>query len=63
MNKVTITSNRIILKTLFFVLSLLCFAVVYLMYSNLSFIDTPYLIWGIILFVLGLLVKRRKKIN
>ena len=54
---------RIILKVILFVLSLLCFAVVYLMYSNLSFIDTPYLIWGIILLILGLLTKRRKKLN
>ena len=34
-------------KLLLVLLSLLCFYVVYLMYSKLSFIDTPYLYGGI----------------
>lgn len=51
---------RIILKIISFVLSGICFTIVYLMYSNLSFIDTPYLVWGFILLFLGFVIKRRK---
>ena len=54
---------RIVLKILSFVLSGICFTIVYLMYSNLSFIDTPYLVWGFILLFLGFVIKRRKEIQ
>ena len=36
-------------------LGVLCFLVVYLMYSNLSFIDTPYLLGGGLSFLLAAL--------
>nr|AOE06376.1 hypothetical protein [uncultured bacterium]CCF99513.1 membrane protein [uncultured Flavobacteriia bacterium] len=51
---------RKLLKILLIILSLVCFYVVYLMYSKLSFIDTPYLYGGIVLFLIGLLVKIKK---
>ena len=44
---------RIFIKLLLILLSLGCFYVVYLMYSNLSFIDTPYLYGGILFLLAG----------
>ena len=51
---------RIIIKLLLLLMSLVCFYVVYLMYSKLSFIDTPYLYGGIVLLLIGLLLPRKK---
>ena len=51
---------RILVKLFLILLSLGCFYVVYLMYSKLSFIDTPYLYGGIILLSIGLLLPRKK---
>ena len=51
---------RILIKFLIILLSLGCFFVVYLMYSKLSFIDTPYLYGGIILLLIGLLLHFKK---
>jgi hypothetical protein len=47
-------------KLLLVLMSLVCFYVVYLMYSKLSFIDTPYLYGGIVLLLIGLLLPRKK---
>ena len=51
---------RKLLKILLIILSLVCFYVVYLMYSKLSFIDTPYLYGGIVLLLIGLLLHFKK---
>jgi hypothetical protein len=51
---------RKIIKTTLILLSLGCFYVVYLMYSKLSFIDTPYLYGGILLFLAGLFLPKKK---
>lgn len=51
---------RKFLKILLIILSLVCFYVVYLMYSKLSFIDTPYLYGGIVLLLIGLLLDFKK---
>ncbi|MGB2165065.1 MAG: hypothetical protein ACPHYH_04410 [Flavobacteriaceae bacterium] len=51
---------RKLLKILLIILSLVCFYVVYLMYSKLSYIDTPYLYGGIVLFLIGLLLHLKK---
>ena len=51
---------RKLLKILLIILSLVCFYVVYLMYSKLSFIDKPYLYGGIVLLLIGLLLHFKK---
>ena len=51
---------RILINLLIMLLSLGCFYVVYLMYSKLSFIDTPYLYGGITLMMVGLLLHFKK---
>ncbi|MBT3444534.1 MAG: hypothetical protein HN443_05795 [Flavobacteriaceae bacterium] len=51
---------RKLIKLLLILLSLGSFYVVYLMYSNLSFIDTPYLYGGILLLLTGILLPSRK---
>lgn len=47
-------------KILLLFLSMGCFYVVYLMYSKLSFIDTPYLYGGIVLLTIGLFIHFKK---
>lgn len=49
-----------LLKILLIVLSLVCFYVVYLMYSKLSFIDTPYLYVGLVLMSVGFFLHFKK---
>ena len=51
---------RIIIKLLLLLMSLGCFYVVYLMHSKLSFIDTPYLYGGIVLFLISLFLPFKK---
>ena len=51
---------RKLLKILLIILSLVCFYVVYLMYSKLSYIDTPYFYAGIVLFLIGLFLHLKK---
>lgn len=47
-----------ILKIILVVLALLCFVEVYYLHSKLSFIDTPFLYTGLILFVISFLLHR-----
>ena len=51
---------KTLIKIILLILSLGCFYVVYLMYSKLSFIDTPYLYGGIGLLTIGLLIHFKK---
>jgi hypothetical protein len=51
---------KLLIKIVLVILSLGCFYVVYLMYSKLSFIDTPYLYGGILLLLTGLLLPFKK---
>ncbi|MGY8945055.1 MAG: LPXTG cell wall anchor domain-containing protein [Flavobacteriales bacterium] len=50
-----------IVRIILLLLAGICFYVVYLMHSKLSFIDTPYLFGGIVLLLFGLLLFRKKK--
>lgn len=51
------------IKLLILVLALLCFFEVYYLYSQLSFIDTPYLYGGVVLGLVafGLHIGKSKK--
>lgn len=51
---------RKLIKLMLILLSLGCFYVVYLMYYNLSFIDTPYLYTGIVLLLTGFFIPFKK---
>ena len=52
---------RIILKIFFALVAILCFVVVGIMYTKLSFIDWPYLIGALFFLGLALVIQRRKK--
>ncbi len=47
-------------KVILFLLAAVCFYVVFLMYSKLSFIDTPYLYGGVVLLITALLIRKKK---
>ena len=51
---------KLVVKVLFYIMSILSFAVVILMYANLSFIDWPYLWAGIIFFLIPLFLNFKK---
>lgn len=51
---------RKFLKIILILLSLGCFYVVYLMYSKLSFVDTPYLYGGLALLLAGIFLPPKK---
>ena len=51
---------KVVVKVLFYIMSLLSFTVVILMYTNLSFIDWPYLWAGIIFFLIPLFLNFKK---
>jgi hypothetical protein len=50
-----------VLKSILFLTAILCFTVVVVMYTNLSFIDWPYLVGGLLFLALGILFRVRKK--
>jgi|TARA_B100001059_G_scaffold120167_1_gene120340 hypothetical protein len=50
-----------VLKSILFLTAILCFTVVVVMYTNLSFIDWPYLVGGLLFLALGILFRARKK--
>ena len=52
---------RIILKIFFALVAILCFVVVGIMYTKLSFIDWPYIIGALFFLGLALVIPRRKK--
>jgi len=45
---------KLVVKVLFYIMSILSFTVVIFMYTNLSFIDWPYFWAGIIFFLIPL---------
>ncbi|MEK9609104.1 MAG: hypothetical protein VW058_05480 [Flavobacteriaceae bacterium] len=49
-----------VILMLLILLALGCFYVVYLMYSKLSFIDTPYLYGGLFFLVLAVFLSLKK---
>lgn len=51
---------RKLFALVFFVLALLCFIILGLMFSKLSFIDYPYLIGGIVFSLSGYILLKRK---
>ena len=51
---------KLVLKVIFFIMSILSFTVVMFMYINLSFIDWPYVWAGIIFFIIPLFVNFKK---
>ncbi len=51
---------RWMLKIVLFLIAILCFIVVGIMYTKLSFIDWPYLAGGVIFLVLGVLERFQK---
>jgi len=49
-----------LIKGMLFILALVCFYIVYLMYTKLSFIDKPYLYGGLILTLIAILIRKSK---
>ena len=54
---------KILAVSFLLVVSILCFIVVYIMHSNLSFIDYPYLYAGIFSIIIALIIFLKKKIG
>jgi len=52
---------KILVVSFLLVVSILCFIVVYIMHSNLSFIDYPYLYTGIFSLIVALIIFLKKK--
>ena len=53
---------RWVLKSILFLIAVLCFIVVGIMYTKLSFIDWPYLTGGVFFLAIGVIVPVKKKI-
>mgnify|MGYP001288798753 FL=1 len=51
---------RWVLKSILFLIAILCFTVVGIMYTKLSFIDWPYLAGGVFFLVTGIIVTVKK---
>ena len=51
---------KLVLKVIFYIMSILSFTVVGFMYTNLSFIDWPYLWAGIFFFIIPLFLNFNK---
>ena len=51
---------RWVLKSILFLIAILCFTVVGIMYTKLSFIDWPYLVGGVFFLVTGVIVTVKK---
>ena len=51
---------RWVLKSILFLIAILCFTVVGIMYTKLSFIDWPYLAGGVFFLVTGVIVSVKK---
>ena len=51
---------RWVLKSILFLIAILCFIVVGIMYTKLSFIDWPYLVGGVFFLVTGVIVTVKK---
>ncbi len=51
---------KLLLKVIFYIMSILSFTVVGFMYTNLSFIDWPYLWAGIFFFIIPLFLNFNK---
>ena len=51
---------RWVLKSILFLIAVICFIVVGIMYTKLSFIDWPYLIGGVFFLVTGVIVTVKK---
>ena len=51
---------RWVLKSILFLIAIICFIVVGIMYTKLSFIDWPYLVGGVFFLVTGVIVTVKK---
>jgi len=51
---------RWVLKSILFLIAVICFIVVGIMYTKLSFIDWPYLVGGVFFSVTGVIVTVKK---
>ena len=51
---------RWMLKSILFLIAIICFIVVGIMYTKLSFIDWPYLVGGVFFLVTGVIVTVKK---
>ena len=51
---------RWVLKSILFLIAVICFIVVGIMYTKLSFIDWPYLVGGVFFLVTGVIVTVKK---
>jgi len=51
---------KLVLKIIFYIMSILSFTVVGFMYTNLSFIDWPYVWAGIFFFIIPFLLNFKK---
>jgi polyferredoxin len=52
-----------IIFSVFVIITILSFIIVFMMYYNLSFIDYPYLFSGLLFFFLSIIIFRSKKFN